>query len=130
VGRSPIPWAFCAKNAALGDFPTEYHSNWQWWELISSAATMEMDALPGNLSPIVQVVSDWFDPKKLGLVFEAHVGKGKLLVTSMDLKNNMDKRAVARQMRASLLKYLKSDAFKPTIECTSNQILGLFKCKI
>jgi hypothetical protein len=46
-------------------------------------------------------------------VFEAKVGKGKLLACSFDISTKLDTRAVARQMRASLLSYLGSGKFEP-----------------
>ena len=110
---------------ALADFPTDYHSSWQWWDLVSKAATLEMDDLPEELRPIVQVVPDWFAPKRLGLVFEAKVGPGRLLVTSMDLETDLGRRPVARQMLGSLRKYLASDAFDPAHEVKINELRAL-----
>jgi hypothetical protein len=103
-------------NPALGRFPSDFHSNWQWWDLVTRSATLEMDRLPKGLRPIVQVVPDWFDPKRLGLVFEAKVGKGRLLVSSMDLQQDLPQRPVARQLRHSLLHYMAGDAFQPEVE--------------
>jgi hypothetical protein len=112
---------------ALATFPTESHSNWQWWDLIAHAATMEMDDLPSNLGPIVQIVPDWNRPKRLGLVFEANVGSGRLLACSMDLTSNLDQRPVARQMRHALLSYAVGDAFAPKHTLSVDQINALFK---
>jgi hypothetical protein len=47
------------------------------------------------------------------MLFEANVGKGKLVMTTMDITNNLNKRIVARQMRESILHYMQSDKFKP-----------------
>jgi hypothetical protein len=115
------------KHPALDSFPTEYHSNWQWWELISRSGAMVLDDLPTGLRPIVQVVPDWFTPQRLGLVFEAKVHSGKLLVCSIDLKGDLSKRPVARQMRHTLLRYLASDAFDPQHEVKPEQVQGLFR---
>ena len=101
---------------ALAEFPTEYHSNWQWSDIMQNSAVMEMDLMPKGLRPVVQVVPDWFNPKKIGLVFEAKVGSGSLLVTSIDMTGNIENRPVARQLKHSLLKYLESDTFKPEFE--------------
>ena len=79
-------------------------------------AVMEMDHLPKQLRPIVQVVPDWFEPKRLGLVFETSVGKGKLIVCSIDLMKDLETRPVARQLRYSLSKYMQSNAFAPKTE--------------
>jgi hypothetical protein len=113
------------KHPALADFPTESHSNWQWWYLVSRAGAMILDDLPAKLRPTVQVIDDWFTARKLGLVFEAKLGKGKLLVTSIDLGSGLETNVVARQMRASLLGYMASDRFKPKIEVSADQVSGL-----
>ncbi len=115
------------KHPALAEFPTEYHSNWQWSEPIQNAAVMEMDHLPTELKPIVQVVPDWFDPKKLGLVFEAKVGSGSMLVCSVDILNDLDNRPVARQLKHSLLNYMHSKAFKPKNELDVKLLQLLFR---
>jgi hypothetical protein len=114
------------KHPALDGFPTERHSNWQWWYLVSRADAMILDHLPPRLRPIVQVIDDWVTNRRLGLVFEAKVGPGKLLVCSIDLERDLEANPVARQMRHSLLTYLGSDRFKPDHEVTLDQVRGLF----
>ncbi|MBI5396625.1 MAG: discoidin domain-containing protein [Verrucomicrobia bacterium] len=113
------------KHPALADFPTDYHSNWQWWYLVSRAGAMILDDLPRELKPIVHVIDDWFTARKLGLVFEAKLGKGKLLVCSVDLKEDLDENPVARQMRSSLLRYMASDRFNPKVAVTKEAIARL-----
>jgi hypothetical protein len=66
-------------------FPTDSHSNWQWWYLIQRSGAMIMDQLPPRLRPNVQVIDDWVTARRLGLLFEARVGRGKLMVCSIDL---------------------------------------------
>lgn len=113
------------KHPALADFPTDYHSNWQWWYLVSRAGAMIMDGLPRELRPIVHVIDDWFTARKLGLVFEAKLGKGRLLVCSVDLKNDLEENPVARQMRSSLLRYMASDRFNPKVAVTKEAVARL-----
>lgn len=110
----------------FAEFPTEGYSNWQWWELVHSAATMELGRVTA-CRPLVQVVPDWFDPKKLALAFEARVGGGKLLVTSMDLNSDLAQRHVARQFRRSLLDYMASGQFQPRNEMSVEQIMSLVR---
>ncbi len=100
---------------AFRHFPTDFHTNWQWWELLHNAAAMELEALPPQLRPIVQPIDTWFRNLRLGLLFEARVAGGKLMVCSMDLGTDLDQRPVARQMRYSLLRYMASDEFSPTV---------------
>jgi len=115
------------KHPALAQFPTEFHSNWQWWDLVTKSRFMILDDFPTGLRPIVQVIDDWNTNRRLSLVFEAKVGKGKLLVTGIDLKSNLNRRPVAKQMLRSLLKYMDSNAFAPRGSIDAGLLQGLFR---
>ena len=110
---------------ALALFPTESHSNWQWWFIMKHAAAMIMDGLPTTLRPIVQVVDDWVTNRKLGLVWEARVGAGRLLVTSVDLTGELD--PVRRQLRASLWAHVTSEAFAPSHTVSVEQVTAIVR---
>ena len=112
---------------AFAGFPTEDHSNWQWRYLVSRAGAMILDGLPQELRPTVQVIDDWFTNRRLGLVFEARVGRGRLLVTSIDLERDLDGNVVARQMRHSLLRYAASDRFVPKVEVSLDAVRALME---
>ena len=112
---------------AFADFPTEYHSNWQWWELVHDAAAMMLDRLPSQLRPLVQPIDTWFENRRLGLLFEARVGGGRIMVCSMDLRSDLEQRMVARQLRHSLLRYMSSDAWQPENELDTESIRGLLR---
>lgn len=101
------------KHAALAEFPTDAYNGWQWNELLKNTRAVNLDRLPAGLQPIVQPVDDWNRNYKLGLLFEARVGNGKLMVASPDLVSDLDKRVVARQLRQSVLDYMASAAFDP-----------------
>ncbi len=116
-----------ADHPALADFPTSFHSDWQWWELFEHSKPMVLDGLPGALRPIVQPIDDWNDCRRLGLLFEARVGAGRLLVCSMDVQRNLARRPVARQLRHSLLSYLAGDRVAPAVELAPDQVRRLFK---
>lgn len=100
-------------HAALRDFPTEFHSNWQWWEVITKAKPMLMDGFPPKIRPLVRVIDDWFTNRRLGLVFEARAGGGKLLVSSIDFSGGMKDRPALRQLYHSLKTYTGSSDFQP-----------------
>ncbi len=112
------------KNPALAAFPTDACSNWQWWYVVTHAAAMILDDLPAELRPTIQVVDDWFTNRKLALAFEARVGPGRVLVTSIDLDGD-DLDPVRRQLRISLLAYAGSPRFAPTTEVTPAQLRAL-----
>ncbi|WP_076932178.1 sugar-binding domain-containing protein [Proteiniphilum saccharofermentans] len=107
---------------ALAHFPTEMHSNWQWWDICKNAKTIELDNLKGNLQPIVRMVDNFYKNRNLGLVFEAKVENGKLLFCSSDLADNLDSRPVARQLYYSLIKYMESSQFSPSEEVSFERI--------
>jgi hypothetical protein len=86
-----------------------------------------LDNLPQEIKPIIQPIDDWNDCRKLGLLFEASVGTGKLLVCSIDIQNNLDKRITARQLRYSLLTYMEGDEFNPQVKLTVNQVKPLIQ---
>ena len=111
----------------FADFPTEFHSNWQWWELIHGAAAMQIDALPPTLRPLVQPIDTWFEARRLALLFEARIGSGGLMVCSMDLENDLDRRIVARQMRFSILRYMQGNAFEPAQTITPLMVRTLLR---
>ena len=99
-------------------FPTDNFNDWQWTELVKNTRVINLDKLPKNLQPIVQPVDDWNRNYKLGAVFEAKVGRGRLLVSSFDLENDLDNRIVARQLRKSILDYMSSAKFNPKVIIT------------
>ncbi len=63
----------------------------------------------------------------MGLVLEARVGSGKLMVCSIDLERDLETNAVARQLRSSLLHYMAGERFKPTVELSVKQVQSLLK---
>jgi hypothetical protein len=113
------------RHALFANFPTESHSNWQWWDLVHGSAAMQIDRLPKDLRPLVQPIDTWFENRRLGLLFEARLNGGKILVCSMDLAGSLAKRPVARQMLYSLMKYMESDQFNPQVDVTPQMIQSL-----
>jgi hypothetical protein len=107
------------------DFPTDCHNNWQWWELVTQAQPFVLNEMPAELRPLVWCIDDWFSVRRLAYVFEAKVGKGKLLACSIDLKTGMDKRPAARQLLKSLLDYAESPKMDPQTMLNPEQVQSL-----
>ncbi|TSA32565.1 MAG: glycoside hydrolase [Verrucomicrobiaceae bacterium] len=104
------------KHPALAQFPTDYFQDWQWYDIVTEARAVVLDGMPRDLRPIVQPIDDWNTNRRLGLVFECRVGKGKLLVCAADLSKDLEHRPAARQLRDSLLAYVASKEFNPKVE--------------
>lgn len=111
------------EHKALADFPTKTHTEWQWWDLCIRSKSVIIDSLP--VKPIVRVIDNFVTNHKLATVFEAKVGEGKLLFSSMDLQTDLDERPAARQLRKSLIDYMASEAFEPDAELSAENVLTL-----
>ncbi len=113
------------KHPAFEYFPTEYYSNWQWWDAMTHSNVILLDSVATKLRPIVRVIDDWVTARPLGLVFECTVGKGKLLFSGIDLITDEDKRPEAKQLLYTLKKYMASNQFKPQIQVDIKKLEGL-----
>ncbi len=117
------------RHPALARFPTESHSNWQWWELLNNSRTLILDDAPAEFHPIVQVVNNFARNHKLGNLFEARVGPGKLLVCAIDLPRIAGRQPAANQLLESLWAYAGSSSFRPAQTLESTMLDGLFASK-
>ena len=107
-------------------FVTDDWQDLQWYELVNNCPVMNLSHFPESFQPIVQPIDTWHVSRKLGLLLEARVLGGRLMLTTMDLSNDLDRRLVARQLRYSVLQYMQSDDFKPQYEVSVNELRRLF----
>ena len=110
------------------DFPTESHSNYQWWNILSNQQVMQLDSFPESLRPLVQPIDTWFLNRRLAQLFEVNVGPGKLMVSSLRLSKDPGE-PVARQLDFSIRKYMNSDRFNPRTSVDAAVIRELFEKK-
>jgi hypothetical protein len=101
---------------ALKAFPTEYHSNYQWWDAMSHSGAINLSSFPADLKPIVRVIDDWVTNRPLALIFEGKVGKGKILISGIDLGSDLENRPEAKQLLFSLVNYMSGGKFSPKVE--------------
>jgi hypothetical protein len=127
-GQAPTTLGILCNPAhpALRDFPTEYHSNWQWWDAMTHSNAIRLDALSADLQPIVRVIDDWVTAQPLGLIFECKTGKGKLLVSGIDLLTGAGSRPEAEQLLYSLKNYMSGEKFDPKTQVEIKDIMNLF----
>ncbi len=111
------------KHPALAAFPTDFHSDWQWFHIATNSRPVILDGAARGIRPIVQVVDNLDRVHKLALVFEAKVGTGWLLVCASDLSGLED--PAARQLLASLSAYAASPAFHPDAEIAPDEATRL-----
>jgi hypothetical protein len=107
------------------DFPTENHSNWQWWDPVTNSQAMILDGLPAGLKPLIQPIDTWFENRRLALAFETRTRNGKLLVCSINMRDSLDSRPVTKQLFYSMLNYMNSESFDPQVSTELNKIRSL-----
>ena len=83
---------------------------------MSHSGAIDLGSFPSEIKPIVRVIDDWFTNRPLALLFEAKVGKGKILVSGIDLTTDLEKRPEAQQLIYSLKKYMIGSKFNPVVE--------------
>lgn len=111
---------------ALAQFPTDFHSDYQWWDAMSHSGAIEFAKISPQIKPLVRVIDDWFTNRPLALLFEVKVGKGKLLVSGIDFWQDIDERIEARWLMHSLKKYMTSSSFNPQVVVTPDAIANLY----
>ena len=126
-----------SKHPVFRDFPTDDWQNLNWWDLVNRTQVMNLKEFPADFQPIVQPIDTWHVSRKLGMLFEARVLNGRLLMTTLPIavdsvngyrlavsENNSP---VARQLRYSILKYMTSTDFQPTTKVEVDVIRHLFE---
>ncbi|RKD12816.1 beta-glucuronidase [Pelobium manganitolerans] len=115
------------KHPAFADFPTAYHSELQWWEIVNKQQVMVLEDFPADFRPIIQPIDTWFMNRRLASVFEAKVGGGKLVVSSSDLSPQKADGTPAKQLYYSIVKYMASADFNPKNDIKIELVEDIFK---
>jgi hypothetical protein len=109
----------------LREFPTEEHTNWQWFAVVKNSHPMMLDNTGAAYRPLVQVIDNIERNHKLGLVFEFAVGRGKLLVVMADLDRAADF-PEGQAFYRSVLQYMRSRDFDPSTQISFDDLQALF----
>lgn len=107
-------------------FPTDTWTNLNWWQLLNKAQVINLTDFPAEFQSPIQPIDTWHISRKLGMLIEANVSGGKLLMTTMDISTALDRRIVARQMRSAIISYMQSTDFAPTLTIEPEIIADLY----
>ena len=114
---------------ALSGYPTDVHTDMQWYSILKNGRPLILDQLPHFTPPIVQVIDNVERNHKLGMLMEYRIGKGKLLLCMTDLKA-LKQYPEAQALYQSLVSYAKSKAFNPKAQYTIGELKKLFTLPI
>jgi hypothetical protein len=84
-----------------------------------------LNEFENDIEPIVRIIDDWFENRSLGLIFEAQVEDGKILVSGADLLSEQGSRLEAKQLLHSLTNYMMSSQFQPGSEISISELKSL-----
>jgi len=115
------------EHPALAGFPTDYHSSWQWWDAMHHGQAIVLNEFENKIEPIVRIIDDWFENRSLGLIFEAKLGEGKIIVCGTDLLTDLETRLEAKQLLYSLKQYMASGSFQPKSEIAIHELESLIR---
>ena len=107
-------------------FPTNYHSDYQWQFAMSNASAINLSAFNSQINPLVRIIDDWFTNRSLALIFEANVGKGKIVVCGIDFSKGRN-RPESDQLKYSLMKYMQGNSFAPKELILIDNLKALYK---
>jgi hypothetical protein len=111
---------------ALGSFPHEGLCDLQFLELLYGVNRADLDALPAKVEPIIRSITDWRIGASAGYLYEMRVGKGGLLVTTLNFEQTLAcGRPDAEWLLWELLSYLASDSFHPTADLNAEYLRSI-----
>ena len=114
------------KHPLFKNFPTENHSDFQWWYILSKVENpLWLDKWRRGVKPLLGLVDDWFTCRNLALLAEAKVGKGSLLLCAIPIAEPAENNLPLNQLRDAVLEYMSSDAFAPKEEMSPEQLKAL-----
>lgn len=98
---------------ALSQYPTEEHSDWQWYTVVKHSYPLILDRLNAiDYRPTVQVIDNVERNHRLGLLMEFKVGKGKLMLLMADIKE-LEAKPEGQQFIKSVIDYMNTSDFAP-----------------
>lgn len=105
-------------------FPTDYHTDWQWYPIVHNSFPLIIDRLPVDIDPIVEPIDNVERNFRLALILECAVGKGKLMIIAADM-DKASEYPEGRWLLQSAKEYVASKEFKPKITLDSQQVVNL-----
>ncbi|NLB43292.1 MAG: hypothetical protein GX815_13775 [Clostridiales bacterium] len=106
----------------MNDFPHEGFCDWQFYIMMEGGEAVVFNALNTPFNPIIEVVSSFKLIRKQASLFELGIGRGRLLVCTLNLS---DTDPAARYLLSRMISYVKSDKFKPECVLDSTEMQKL-----
>ena len=111
------------EHEALKLFESDSYTTPQWWKIITNTQLAVLDDT--DITPIVWMIDNFDRNHKIGVLFEARVGNGNVLVCQANLMQG--KSLEEKWLYHSLLTYIRSNQFQPQAVLTFKEIEELYE---
>lgn len=111
-----------ADHPLFEEFPTESHTDWQWWPMAVQRAFI----LPYDMKCIIREMDSYAFLRPMAKLLECKCGKGKVLLSSMELQD-LQRYPEARALQAAIYDYMASEKFDPDQEMSPEILRTLVK---
>jgi hypothetical protein len=101
-------------------FPTSFHTDYQWW-LMAGQRSMRLEDESAAEGILVRQMDSFSRLGTFAMLLEARVGPGRILISSMGLRELPQKPEVIA-LRNAMIRYMQSEEFRPRPELTEKQI--------
>ena len=96
------------KHPLFEEFPTEFHTNWQWWPMAGQRAVI----LPQPMKAIITEMDSYAYMRPMIQLMECRCGNGKLMLSSLGLQV-LQQYPEARALLSAIYHYMDSERFDP-----------------
>lgn len=109
-----------AAHPIFRDFPTDSHTDWQWWPMAVQRAVI----LPERIRAIITEMDSYAFLRPMAKLFECRCGGGRLLFSTLNL-HHLQQHPEARALLQSIYRYMDSEAFRPDQVLSPESVAGL-----
>ena len=109
-----------AAHPIFRDFPTDSHTDWQWWPMAVQRAVI----LPERIRAIVTEMDSYAFLRPMAKLFECRCGGGRLLFSTLNL-HHLQGHPEARALLKAIYGYMASDEFQPVQALSPDWVAGL-----
>lgn len=106
-----------AAHPVFRDFPTDKHTDWQWWAMAAKRAII----LPRTMKAIVTEMDSYAFLRPMAQLIEFNCMGGKVLLSTMELHRSQGY-PEARALLNSIYKYMSGNDFAPQQELSEKEI--------
>jgi len=104
----------------FAEFPTEFHTNWQWWPMASQRAMI----LPERKKAIITEMDSYATMRPMAQMIEGRCCGGRILISSLGL-HSLLQYPEARALQQAVYRYMNSAQFAPEQELTEDFVESL-----